>query len=49
MHIAITVGSGILFLLLFGIMFENWLFGIIAGLFFAVTNFIVFRPEGNKK
>ena len=49
MHIAITVGSGILFLVLFGTMFDNWLIGIIAGLFFAITNFIVFRPNGKNK
>ncbi len=49
MHIAIAVSTGILFLLLIGIGFDNWPIGIGAGLFFAVTNYLMFRQQGNGK
>ncbi|MCG1009817.1 hypothetical protein J4760_07265 [Salinicoccus sp. ID82-1] len=49
MRIAIALASGIFFLLLVGIGFDNWLFGVLAGVFFAVTNYFVFRPGDDKK
>ncbi|MFB9860772.1 hypothetical protein ACFPFV_06640 [Salinicoccus siamensis] len=49
MHIAIAVSTGILFLLLIGIGFDNWPIGVGAGLFFAVTNYLVFRQQENNR
>lgn len=49
MHIAIAVSTGILFLLLIGIGFGNWPIAIGAGLFFAVTNYLMFKQQENEK
>ncbi|GAB3057637.1 hypothetical protein ACFOU0_03425 [Salinicoccus sesuvii] len=45
MHIAIALTSGIFFLVLVGVGFDNWPLGILAGAFFAVTNFFVLRKK----
>ncbi|MFC3418928.1 hypothetical protein ACFOLA_05505 [Salinicoccus hispanicus] len=49
MRIAIALTIGVFFLVLIGVGFDNWLLGILAGIFFAVTNFFVLRPKDDKK
>lgn len=49
MHIAIALMSGVFFLVLVGMGFDNWPLGILAGVFFAVTNFFVLRKKDDNK